>query len=137
MEEWPRPDKWDESLREYDFTLTVPFDQELLLMAKAYNGFDLYTESNRISLSPIPDPERLEAEAEAAREKSREALRRAQKNYEEIHYESLETEPVLHGSVPPFWQIALIIGLILLLMVLLSFFTAKMIFLLRRNNKRR
>lgn len=137
LEEWPRPDRWDESLREYDFTLTVPFDQELLLTAKAYNGFDLYTESNCISLPPIPDPERLAAEAEAAREKSREALRRAQKNYEEIHYESLETEPVLPGSAPPFWQIALIIGLILLLMVLLSFFTAKMIFLLKRDNKRR
>lgn len=129
LEEWPRPDTWNQSLKEYDFTLTVPFDQDLLLVAKVYNGFDRYTESNSISLSPIPDPFRLKAEAE-------EALRKAQESYEEIHYDLPQATQNDSGK-DSLWQIAPVIGLILLLMLFLSFFMAKMIFLLVKGNKRR
>lgn len=136
LEEWPRPHAWNESLTEYDFTLTVPFDQKLLLLARAYNGFDLYTESNSIPLPPIPDPQRLAEEARQAQEEALQERRRAQQDYEEIHYEEQLKEPVSSHVVKD-WQIFCVIGFLLLLMLLLSFFMAKMIFLLRRGNKKR
>lgn len=123
LEEWPRPDQWDHSSREHEFSITVPFDQELQLMARVYNGFDLYTESDRLDLPPVPDPQRLKEEAK--------------KDYVEIHYEEEVISSSEDTAEDSFLQIAIIIGLLLLLMFLLTLVMAKMIISLIKGNKRR
>lgn len=79
--EWPRPEVWNESEEEYTFSVSVPFDRELEVRTMAYNGYDLFTESNIVSVEAIPDPERLRQEAQKLQE---EALKEQQKDYEEI-----------------------------------------------------
>ena len=133
---WPRPEVWNHSLDNEVLTVTVPFDRLITLMARAYNGFDLYTESNQIVLDAIPDPERLKREAElAAREKAREqeeALRKKQESYRDIKLE--EPDAVTEDFPLPLLGI---LAVILFAMVFVSFFMARKIDLLLKGKRKR
>lgn len=133
---WPRPEAWNRSSENHTFPIRLPFDQPITLIARAYNGFDLFSESNQVLLDAIPDPERLKEEAElAAREAelAREAkLRKAQENYQEIVLE--EPIPVKQQPILP---ILGILVLILLAMVFVSFLMASKIDLLLKGRRKR
>lgn len=133
---WPRPEAWNHSLEEHIFTVTVPFDQPVTFLARAYNGFDLYTESSQIALDVIPDPQRLAQEAALAAEEARLAqvakLRKEQESYQEITIE----EPALSRDQTPLPFLG-ILALILLAMIFISFVMAKKIDLLLRGRRKR
>lgn len=122
--EWPRPEKWNQSLGESTFTITVPFDKKIELRTTAYNSFDVWTESNIITIEPIEDPI-----AKAQREK--EELRQ---QYEEITYDE-ETLPEV--KKPAVWPMIILIIILLILIVIVSFFLAKTIRLIIRNKRKR
>lgn len=130
LEEWPRPQAWNQSAKEHTFTITAPFDRELQLCVKVFNGFDLDTRSETLSIPSIPDPERIRRQEQSDREK---ALQEAQKGYREIHYgDELQKaeDDFLSLSGLNTGQLGAAIGLILLLILVLSFVMARMIFLL-------
>lgn len=127
---WPRTEVWNQSLDDHIFTVTVPFDQPIRFLARAYNGFDLYMESDQIALDAIPDPERLAREAEQAREAE---LRAKQETYQEIVIE--EPVPAQDRQIAlPFFGMIMVI---LLAMVFVSFVMAKKIDLLLKNRRKR
>ncbi len=61
LEEWPRPEGWNQSSKNHDFQITVPLDEETELRVAVYNGFDLLTESNIVTIEPVINKE-LEAQ---------------------------------------------------------------------------
>lgn len=138
-EEWPRPEAWNQSLKENHFTITVPFDQEIELRAAASNGFDVWAESNIVWIDSIPDPERLKEELYMTHE---EAIKEAMGNtfFEGIYRELGVYEPDLtEENVPPknMFPIMIVICLLVFGILFVSFFMAKAIFLLKRGNKKR
>ncbi len=134
LTEWPRPEEWNKSLPDNTFTITVPFDQEIELRVIAYNGFDVWIESEILPIDPIPDPVRLEKEAELARQ---EELRRQQEAYQDISVEKPDTEiPEEEPSEVPVGLI-LILGMILLSIIFVSFFMAEKIDLLLKDKRKR
>lgn len=74
LEQWPRPEDWNQSSKSHDFQITVPLDEETELRAAVYNGFDLLTESNIITIEPVIDKE-LEVQ-KIAQEKALAALQK-------------------------------------------------------------
>lgn len=153
LNEWPRPE-WNTSLPDHTFTLQIPYDQPIDLRVNVFNGFDLNTESNIISLEAIPDPERLKKEAElaAARE---EELRKAQeeelrKKQEQegmdskavVPKEEIQEIKVKEYTAPEedpqsLLVVVAILLLILLAMIFVAFFMAGKIDSLLRDKKRR
>lgn len=134
--EWPRPEAWNKSQEEYTFSVNVPFDQALCVRTMAYNGYDLFTESNTIEVAAIPDPERLRLEAQQQQE---EALKEQQKDYEEITETFAQTQdtqvmPDTSGSA-----VSLIISLsvIVLLMMVLSVVLVRNLLRYRYHRKKR
>ncbi|GFI44706.1 sporulation-specific N-acetylmuramoyl-L-alanine amidase [Lachnospiraceae bacterium] len=132
-EEWPRPEAWDRSAREIEFTIKIPFGQEVSLCAGACNGFDVWAQSNTILVGPIPDPVKLQEELLQAQEN---ALRKAQEQYEEIHHEepAAVTDEEARRSMAVFWGI---LAGIALLMVSITWIMVKMLFLLRKGSRKR
>lgn len=131
-EPWPRPDGWDRSAREHTFTITVPFDQPVTLVAGASNGFDVWAQSSPAVIDAIPDPERLREEERLEQEK---ALREAQKQYQEITYG--DTAGQEENAASANLALAALVGIIVLCMLFVSFFMAKSIALLLKGNKKR
>lgn len=136
-EEWPRPEAWNQSAKSCRFTITVPFDEKIELLAAASNGFDKWTESNLIEMEAIPDPERLKAEAEEAKRQEQEQQSYEEKTYQEIHFDELEIPGESGQAEDDRILIAVIIAILVLGMIFTSFFMAKVIFLLARGNKKR
>lgn len=131
-EEWPRPDGWNRSAREHTFTITLPFDQDVTLVAGAGNGYDIWAQSSPVFVDPVPDPARLREEERIAQEKAR---REAQKQYQDITYEDPagQEENVKGTNL----VLTVLIGIIFLCMVFVSFFMARAISLLLKGNKKR
>lgn len=150
-----RPE-WNSSLKTNTFTIEVPYDREIDLRVNVYNGFDLWTESNIISLEAIPDPERLQREAELA---AQEELKR-QQELEELSKNPDLDEPNTESSVekqPEVTElpvgdhleqeqkaeedsvlyVVLLLALILSAMIFVAFFMAGKIDLLLKGKKRR
>lgn len=153
LNEWPRPE-WNTSLPDNTFTLQVPYDQPIDLRVNVYNGFDLWTESNIVSLEAIPDPERLKREAELAakreeelrKEKETELQRKqeeADRNAksvppgEDVQEISVEEYPPLEEDSQSLLLVVMVLVLILLAMIFVAFFMAGKIDLLLRGKKRR
>ena len=154
LNEWPRPE-WNTSLQSNTFTVQVPYDQPIDLRVNVFNGFDLWTESNIISLEAIPDPERLKREAElaAAREeelrKEQEQLQKEQElesadsdseavmPKEEVQEISVEEYTVTEEDSQSLLFVVIMLGIILLAMIFVAFFMAGKIDLLLRDKKRR
>ncbi len=154
LNEWPRPE-WNTSLQSNTFTVQVPYDQPIDLRVNVFNGFDLWTESNIISMEAIPDPERLKREAElaAAREeelrKEQEQLQKEQElesadrdlevvmPKEEVQEISVEEYTASEEDTQSLLFVVIILGIILLAMIFVAFFMAGKIDLLLRDKKRR
>lgn len=154
LNEWPRQE-WNRSLQSNTFTVQVPYDQPIDLRVNVYNGFDLWTESNIISLEAIPDPERLKREAElaAAREeelrKEQEQLQKEQElastgrdseavmSKEEVQEILVEEYTATEEDTQSLLFVVIILVLILLAMIFVAFFMAGKIDLLLRGKKRR
>ena len=154
-EEWPRPEAWNQSSPDCIFTIKVPFDEKIELLASASNGFDKWTESNLIEIDAIPDPERLkeemyqeqlkaqeEAQKEAWEESQEESQKEDQEQYEEGQYQEihLDEEELNEGgnhADKNLVQITVIITLLIVCIIFISFFMARAIFLLARGNKKR
>ncbi|MDO4303287.1 MAG: N-acetylmuramoyl-L-alanine amidase [Bacillota bacterium] len=133
--EWPRPDEWNKSLSENTFTVTVPFDQEIELRAMAYNGFDVWTESEILHIDPIPDPERLKREAKLAKEQ---ALREQQEAYQEISiYENADEVQSEEASPAIPLPLIVLLGIILIAVIFVSFLMARKIDLLLKDKIKR
>lgn len=130
LTEWPRAEVFNQSLDTYAFTIAVPFDTELEIRTNAYNGFDLFTESNVLYLDPIADPERLARENAAAEE---EARIKAQENYTDVTYDMIQAEEKEETITP----IIIILVLIVLAMIFVAFFMAKKIDSLIKGSRKR
>ena len=151
--EWPRT-TWNSSLKTNTFTITVPYDQPVDLRVKVYNGFDLFTESNIISLEAIPDPERLKREAELAAQEERrrqqeladlseaplydgseeEGLDKIRQEMKEFPVEERLEQEQESDSV---WYVLVLLILILAAMIFVAFFMERKIDLLLKDKKRR
>lgn len=131
LEEWPRPNAWNSSSPNHSFTVTVPFDTEIELLAAVCNGFDVWTESAPISIAAIPDPKRLKEELDRQQEQ---ALRQAQAQYEELSFEAENQQEEHSQNVLTIVVIAIVL---VSCMVFVSFFLAKTIFVLIKGNKKR
>lgn len=55
LQKWPRP-VWNQSYPEHTFKANIPFDKTIDFVACSYNGFDVWKESNHISIAPISSP---------------------------------------------------------------------------------
>ena len=133
---WPRPEAWNQSLESTTVTCSLPYDQPITLLARAYNGFDLYTESNQVTLDAIPDPERLKKEAELA-ERQKALLREAELRKKQESYQDVVVEEPVKAKEDSVLPLLAILSVILLAMVFVSFFMAKKIDLLLRGKRKR
>lgn len=122
LESWPRP-VWDQSDTELTFTVQLPFEQEIELRTNAYNGFDVWTESNIVTIPAISKP--AEESSFAEEEKA---------HYEELTYQPLEQDKEQKQEEV---FLILLIFFISLIMAALIFAVINMLFRLKRNNKRR
>ena len=129
LQTWPRPEAWNRSQDENRVTIQLPFDRDIELRVSAYNGFDKWTESNIVSISPITDPQRLADELEKARE---EAIQKKQQSYKEIVYEET-TQPKPPSIIP----VIIIIIILILCIVIISIIMLRRIMHLLKRNKRR
>lgn len=134
--EWPRPEIWNRSQEEYTFSVSVPFDQALCVRTMAYNGYDLFTESNTVEVAAIPDPERLRQEAQKLQE---EALKEQQKDYEEITETFAQTQDTQTMPDPSGSAVSLIVSLsvIVLLMMVLSVVLVRNLLRYRYHRRKR
>lgn len=160
-EVWPRTNGWNQSDRTLSFTIQVPFDKQISLRAGASNGFDVWAESNEITIAPIDDPERLKAEEQQRleEEKRLEEERKLEEQEAQASKEeqlqskmtdndrtAIEAAAMLpekmpdedkHSRVTEILPMVLIIAVIIVCMFFVAFFMSKMIFRLVRDNKRR
>lgn len=140
-EEWPRPDAWNASSPSCSFTIQVPFDEKIELLASASNGFDKWTDSNIIEIDAIADPQRLKEEAfqRAQQEAEKEAQRLLEQmqNYNQIHFDEEALNKGAEDAKHNLLQVTAIITGLILCMIFISFFMARAIFLLARGNKKR
>lgn len=135
--EWPRSEAWNRSDEEYTFSVNVPFDTALSVRTMAYNGYDLFTESNTIEVAAIPDPERLRQEAQKLQE---ETLKEQQKDYEEITETFAQTQATTDASAGSSGSaVPLIVSLavIVLLMMVLSVVLVRNLLRYRYHRRRR
>lgn len=123
---WPRP-AWNSSEPEYIFDIQVPFDEELELRASAYNGFDVFSESNIINLPAIEAPEPSPLPSKAPKETK-------PKTYQEVTYEPSFEKPADKQEKV---QLLILILLISLLMTVILAAMIRMILKLRNHNKGR
>lgn len=158
LNEWPRPE-WNTSLKTNTFTVEIPYDTPIDLRVNVYNGFDLWTESNIVSLEAIPDPERLQREAELAAQeelKRQEELKKQQeaeaqqenpvpgqpgergpgKGQKAVENQA-EGLPVQEQETESALYVALLLALILIAMIFVAFFMAGKIDLLLKGRKKR
>ena len=145
--EWPRPEVWNKSDEEIEFECEVPYDKPIELRTAAYNGFDMFTESNCISVEAIPDPERLRLEEE---QRLLEEAQKAQEEQEDATLEQSDTETTEYQEViaqtdgtqqgvsskPSVGILAITIFGIVVLISLLMFILAKNLRRLKKRNKR-
>lgn len=120
---WPRPE-WNSSEPELTFMVTVPLNKDIELRTNAYNGFDVWKESNIINIPAIPEPQKEIKEEESA--------------YEEIDPEMIY-EPVSDNKLNQEEKVQLVflILLISLIMSIILFAMVKMIFRLKSSNKQK
>lgn len=122
LESWPRP-VWNQSEPELTFTVQLPFEKETELRTNAYNGFDVFTESNIVIIPAIPKPVKEPDVIEAGKEQ-----------YEELVYQPIEQVEEENQET---LFLLLFIFFISLLMAVLVYAVIYMLFRIKRNNKRR
>lgn len=122
--EWPRS-AWNSSEKEHSITVTVPFEQEIELRVKAYNGFDIFRESKSAFVAAIRDPEEKRAKEE-----------KALQQYKDRAYEQIALSVDEETLTAPIWPVILSIGLIAFLMLFTALFLTRNIFRLIAHNSR-
>ncbi|MGN0377581.1 MAG: N-acetylmuramoyl-L-alanine amidase [Suilimivivens sp.] len=127
---WPRP-SWNSSEPEYLFVIPLPFDQEIELRTIAYNGYDVFTESNIITIPEIPAP--VISEEKDKNDEAIETFAESKESYREITYEPLEDPDA--GNREKLRLIALIL-LISLIMTGILYIMFRMILKLKGHNKK-
>lgn len=124
---WPRP-FWNQSDEELVFTITVPLEQEIELIARAYNGYDGFTESNVVNILPIMSAKEVMATYDT------------NETYEEISFEQISDKKADASSAlkqNDKVQLLLLILIISFLMTWILFVMLRMISLLKKDSKRR
>lgn len=122
LQKWPRP-VWNQSDGETTCKVTAPFDREIDLRMCVYNGFDVWTESNCITIDAIPAPREEIAEAETKQE------------YREITYEALDIEEKAVYNKGAFAVMIISVSLISIVILVLLFAMIKMLVMLKPHNK--
>lgn len=122
LQKWSRP-VWNQSEPEITCNITAPYDKEIDLRVCVYNGFDVWTESNCITIPPIPAPiEEVE-------------VYETENDYREITYAPVSAEE--NVSVNSAFVIMVIsVSLISIVIFILIFAMIKMILQLKPRNKR-
>lgn len=123
---WPRP-VWNSSEPEYIFDIQLPFDKEIELRTIAYNGFDVFTESNIVNVPAIALPKPSD-------EPDKEEENMKKKDYQEIIYEPIEDSSYRKENQT---QLVVLILLISLIMTGVLCAMVIMIFKLKGHNRRR
>ncbi len=164
LEEWPRPDGWNRSAKSHSFQVTIPMGEEVELRAAAYNGFDVFAESNMITIGPFEEKEPKEPEKtpegmqDAGEDFNHESSDSKNPDIEDSDIEDSDTEnsnnknaeavennsakgerAVLENEAADRTHTLLagsLIALIVIFIILLSYFMAKMIILLLRDNRK-
>lgn len=113
---------WNQSMPGCTFTVQVPFEKDTELCAVVYNGFDVPSESNKITIPGIPAPQKTKEPGE-------------DKVYREITYEPVTDISYMDRQEKI--QFIILIILISLIMTGILYVMIKMIFKLKRGNKRR
>lgn len=124
---WPRP-FWNQSDEELVFTITVPLEQEIELIARAYNGYDGFMESNVVNILPIMSAKEVMATYDT------------NETYEEISFEQISNKEADASSAlkqNDKVQLLLLILIISFLMTWILFVMLRMISLLKKDSKRR
>lgn len=118
LETWPRP-VWNESEPELVFEVDIPLETEIALCVNAYNGFDVFAQSNsiRIDAIPVPQPEPTV--------------------YEEVHPKALYEAAADRQETSDSKYLLLLIAALVLLMLVIFCIMLRMIFRLRRSSRRR
>lgn len=118
LETWPRP-VWNESEPELVFEVDIPLETEIELCVNAYNGFDVFAQSNsiRIDAIPVPQPEPTV--------------------YEEVHPKALYEAAADRQETSDSKYLLLLIAALVLLMLVIFCIMLRMIFRLRRSSRRR
>lgn len=129
---WPRP-SWNQSEEEYLLTVQLPFDKETELRTLAYNGYDVFSESNIITVPAIAAP-KPSATPETVENKEAEELSSLQKE----HYQEITYKPAAAADSNSNEAVLLIALILLLSMIMAGIFYAmvRMIFKLKRHNKK-
>lgn len=129
LQRWP-----DKSIDTFEFTLTVPSGMVPQIMVNAYNGYDLYTTSNMLSLPSMNYETELAVEPPAQTEEPDEAVESASdsvltgKADKESGTEAKEKQPLTMGY---FLQICLFCAVLVFAMAF------SMILILRGYKRRR
>lgn len=124
---WPRS-SWNSSEDDYLFQVQLPFEQDTELRAAAYNGYDVFTESNSITIPPVASPKTPEPSVE-----EKDSV--AEKKYSEIIYESSADDSYLNGQEKA--GLILLILLISLLMAGILYAMIRMVVKLKKHNRKR
>ncbi|MCM1268126.1 MAG: N-acetylmuramoyl-L-alanine amidase [Bacteroidales bacterium] len=144
----PRYAWTDKAADTITFTLQAPPHVIPQVMVRGYNGYDLYTESNSITLPSMDYKTEEEIAAELAKKEALEAAARAkeadrlqtldadQKNYVEIH-RTPKAEEETAPTVGDFLKICLVCALLVVGAALTAFLVLKSRRKRRRRRKRR
>lgn len=131
LQRWP-----DKTKDTFEFTITVPSGMIPQVIVNAYNGYDLYTTSNVLSLPSMNYEEELPEDTVLVEEEPDEAVENASdsehaiKSYEEITFDKpeKESEPI---TVTYFLKICLICAALIFAMAL------SMVIILRSYKRRK
>lgn len=126
---WPRP-SWNRSEDDTVFSLQLPYDQDIELRVCAYNGYDIFTESNIVTIPAIASP-RTPAPSSLADEGEEDT---ALTTYREITYEPSAEES--YFSTQEKGYLILLILLISLAMAGILYAMIRMILKLKKHNNR-
>ncbi len=120
LQKWRRP-YWNQSDEEMVFQMQLPLEQEITLVVRAYNGFDGFTESEHLKISPISV------------------------NEEEITYEYIPVEELVYEEqhftlglpISDKVKLILLIGCISFVMACIFYLMFRMIGMLQSSSKQR
>lgn len=123
---WPRS-SWNKSEDNNLFTVQLPFDRKVELRTTAYNGFDVFTESNIVTIPAIASPKTPEPDTENGEDNAKEVLK-------EITYESAADDSYLNGQEKS--ELLLLILLISLIMAVILYVMLRTMLKLKKHNNR-
>lgn len=124
LQKWPRP-VWNQSEPETTCEIIAPFDKEIDVRICVYNGFDVWTESNCITIEPIPAPA------------GEDVVIQEKQEYREITYEPAHTEEVNVYDKGALAVVIISVTLLSIVILVLFITMVKMLLMLKPRNKSR